>query len=363
MEELSMHILDIVENSTRAGSRLVSIGISESTVDDSLIIDIQDDGSGMDGESLRRALDPFYTTKEVRRVGLGLPLLAQAAETTGGSFSITSEADRGTRVRALFRLNHVDRQPLGRMEQTLTTLMMGNPEVDFVYCHSKNGRSYTLDTRELRRSLEDVPLTHTAVMAFIRSTILENLAELEGDSPDIHNEKHYCFAHGGPPMKSNDDMLLEEFSQEQIQELDATIEAHKSQPGGLIPVLEKAQELLGFLPVPVQQRIAGGLNLPLSQVYGVVTFYSLFTMTPRGRNTIRICLGTACYVRGGKKIAENIERMLAIKEGETTPDRRFTYESVRCLGACGLGPVVVVNDDVHGRVKPDRIKQILENYQ
>lgn len=358
-----MHILDIAENSTRAGSRLVCISIAESTGDDSLIIEIQDDGSGMDEESLRRALDPFYTTKAVRKVGLGIPLLAQAAETAGGSFSMTSGVGRGTRVRALFRLGHVDRQPLGSMEQTMATLIMGNPEVDFVYCHRKNERSYTLDTRELRRTLEDVPLTHSAVMAFIRRSILEGLAELEADSPNIQDERYHCLMHGGSPMKPNDDMLLKEFSPEQLQELDETINAHRGQPGGLIPVLEKAQEILGFLPVPIQQRIAGGLNLPLSQVYGVVTFYSLFTMTPRGRNTIRICLGTACYVRGGKKLAENIERMFDVKEGETTQDRRFTYESVRCLGACGLGPVIVINEDVHGRVKPDKIKPILEDYQ
>ncbi|MDD5474985.1 MAG: NAD(P)H-dependent oxidoreductase subunit E [Syntrophales bacterium] len=163
-------------------------------------------------------------------------------------------------------------------------------------------------------------------------------------------------------MKSNYETLLEEFSSEQIQELDGIITAYKGKEGGLIPVLEKAQELLGFLPVPIQQRIGEGLNLPLSQVYGVVTFYSFFTMKPRGRNTVRICLGTACYVRGGKKLAEDIKNNLKLKEGETTPDRRYTFESVHCLGACGLGPVIVINDNVHGRVKPDKLKNILEQY-
>ncbi len=163
-------------------------------------------------------------------------------------------------------------------------------------------------------------------------------------------------------MKSDNDMLLEEFMPEQIQQLDEIIDAYRGKPGGLIPVLEKAQELLGFLPVSIQQRIGDGLNIPLSQVYGVVTFYSFFTMQPRGKHTVRVCLGTACYVRGGKKIAENIEKLFGIKEGETTPDRMFTYETVRCLGACGLGPVVVVDDDVHGRVKPDKLKSILDQY-
>ncbi|MCK9275233.1 MAG: NADH-quinone oxidoreductase subunit NuoE [Syntrophales bacterium] len=163
-------------------------------------------------------------------------------------------------------------------------------------------------------------------------------------------------------MKSNDEVLLEEFEPKQIQRLDEIIDEYRGRAGGLIPVLEKAQELLGYLPVPIQERIGEGLNIPLCQVYGVVTFYSFFTMQPRGRHTVRVCLGTACYVRGGKKIAENLERMFGIKEGETTQDRRFTYETVRCLGACGLGPVVVVDNDVHGRVKPDKLRSILDQY-
>ncbi|OPL14492.1 MAG: hypothetical protein AVO39_08960 [delta proteobacterium MLS_D] len=164
-------------------------------------------------------------------------------------------------------------------------------------------------------------------------------------------------------MKSNYDELLEEFTEEQIRQLDDTIALYKGRPGALIPVLEKAQELLGFLPAPVQKHVGDGLNIPLSQVYGVVTFYSLFTMQPRGKHTIRVCLGTACYVRGGKKISDSIKHMFSIEEGETTRDRRFTFETVRCLGACGLGPVMVVDDDVHGRVKPDKIKSILDQYR
>ncbi|MEA2013781.1 MAG: NAD(P)H-dependent oxidoreductase subunit E [Thermodesulfobacteriota bacterium] len=156
--------------------------------------------------------------------------------------------------------------------------------------------------------------------------------------------------------------LLKDFTPKQIKELDGIIEEHKGQPGGLIPVLERAQELLGFLPIPVQKRVGRKLDIPFSHVYGVVTFYSFFTMQPRGKHTVRVCLGTACYVRGGKKIAKNVEALLGIKEGETTPDRMFTYETIRCLGACGLGPVVVVDENVHGRVKPDKLKNILQQY-
>ncbi|MRR18456.1 MAG: NAD(P)H-dependent oxidoreductase subunit E [Deltaproteobacteria bacterium] len=163
-------------------------------------------------------------------------------------------------------------------------------------------------------------------------------------------------------MKAEDTELLKEFTPEQVEKLSSIIEKHKGQPGGLIPVLEEAQVCLEYLPLSVQKKIAAGLNLPLSRVYGVVTFYSFFTMTPRGKHTVRVCLGTACYVRGGKALAEAIEKQFGITEGETTADRMFTLESVRCLGACGLGPVVVVDEDVHGRVKPARIKDVLSQY-
>jgi len=164
-------------------------------------------------------------------------------------------------------------------------------------------------------------------------------------------------------MKLEDGDLLNDFTPDQIARLDDIISRYKDKPGGLIPVLEEAQVALEYLPIGVQKRIAKGLNLPLSRVYGVVTFYSFFTMTPRGRHTVRVCLGTACYVRGGKAIAEQMVKEFGIKEKETTADRRFTLETVRCLGACGLGPVVVIDENVHGRVKPIKMKGILEEYK
>jgi NADH:ubiquinone oxidoreductase subunit E len=163
-------------------------------------------------------------------------------------------------------------------------------------------------------------------------------------------------------MKAEDTELLKDFTKEQVAKLNSIIEKFKGKPGGLIPVLEEAQVSLEYLPISVQKKIASGLNLPLSRVYGVVTFYSFFTMTPRGKHTVRVCLGTACYVRGGKALTEALEKQFGIKEGETTPDRMFTLESVRCLGACGLGPVVVVDEDVHGRLKPGKVKEVLSQY-
>lgn len=163
-------------------------------------------------------------------------------------------------------------------------------------------------------------------------------------------------------MKAEDIDLLKEFTPEQVAVLDKIISKHKGKPGGLIPVLEEAQVALEYLPVSVQKKIAKELNLPLSRVYGVVTFYSFFTMTPRGKYTVRVCLGTACYVRGGKAIAEALEKEFGMKDGETTPDRMFTLETIRCLGACGLGPVVVVGENVHGRMKPSKVREVLAQY-
>ena len=164
-------------------------------------------------------------------------------------------------------------------------------------------------------------------------------------------------------MKNGSSDLLNEFTAEQVAKLDGNIARFKGKHGGLIPVLEEAQVTLEYLPISIQERIAKGLNLPLAQVYGVVTFYSFFTMKPRGRHTVRVCLGTACYVRGGKTIAESLVKEFNVAEGETTPDRRFTYETVRCLGACGLAPVIVVDENVHGRIKTQKMKSVLDDYQ
>jgi len=157
--------------------------------------------------------------------------------------------------------------------------------------------------------------------------------------------------------------IHKEFTAEQLAKLDEIIKKSKDKPGSLIPVLEEAQMVLEFLPMPILQIIAKGLKLPLSRVYGVVTFYSFFTMKPRGKHTLRVCLGTACYVRGGKSIMESIQKELGVKEKETTSDRLFSLESVRCLGACGLAPVIVITEDVHGRMKTQKVRDILNQYR
>lgn len=158
-------------------------------------------------------------------------------------------------------------------------------------------------------------------------------------------------------------MGLEEFSPEQLQQVQEIISSHAGKPGALIPVLEQVQDVLGYLPESVQLLVAEGLDIPVANVYGVVTFYSFFTMVPRGRHNIRVCLGTACYVRGGQKILERLEELLEIEPGGCTQDRRFSLETVRCLGACGLAPVIVVDDNTHGQMKPSKLESVLALYK
>lgn len=137
------------------------------------------------------------------------------------------------------------------------------------------------------------------------------------------------------------------------------LEKYKNEKGTVIPVLQQAQEIYGWLPAEVLQAIAQGMKVPLSQVYGVVTFYSQFYLTRRGRNIIRECDGTACHVRGAARIIDTMQKELGIKAGETTPDYRVTYEVVYCLGSCGLAPVAMVNNDVVGHLVPEKMLQIV----
>ena len=148
----------------------------------------------------------------------------------------------------------------------------------------------------------------------------------------------------------------------QKRQLEEVIERHLDQPGGLMPVLQEAQEIYGYLPIEVQTMVADGLSISLSEVYGVATFYSQFSLTPQGENRISVCLGTACYVKGADKILAAIEKKLGIKSGECTPDGLFSLDSTRCIGACGLAPVIMINDDVYGKVTPDQIDKIIDSY-
>ncbi|HOK10462.1 MAG TPA: NADH-quinone oxidoreductase subunit NuoE [Candidatus Hydrogenedens sp.] len=156
---------------------------------------------------------------------------------------------------------------------------------------------------------------------------------------------------------------VEEASEEELlTRLDGIIAEYRDKPGALIPVLQIAQAMFGYLPESALKKISLGLNKSYSEVAGVVTFYSFFSTQPRGKHTIRVCLGTACYVRGGKQVLSALKDKLKIDVGETTKDRMFSLDVARCFGACGLAPAIMIDNEVHQRVKPAKIQAILDMY-
>jgi NADP-reducing hydrogenase subunit HndA len=151
-------------------------------------------------------------------------------------------------------------------------------------------------------------------------------------------------------------------TKEQEARLDAVIAEHKGEQGALMPVLQKAQDIYGYLPIEVQKHIAEGMDVSLSEVYGVASFYSQFILNPKGEYAVAVCLGTACYVKGAGLLMDKLESLLGIKNGEISDDRKFSLDATRCIGACGLAPVLTVNEEVYGRLTPDMIKGILDKY-
>ena len=150
---------------------------------------------------------------------------------------------------------------------------------------------------------------------------------------------------------------------EKYDALDAAIARHKDEPGALMPVLQEAQNIFGYVPQDVQQIIADGLGTTLAEVYGVATFYAQFSLEPKGQYVVGVCLGTACYVKGSQKVLDKLSEELKIPVGKTTPDGVFTLNATRCLGACGLAPVMMINDEVYGRLTPDEVPAILNKYR
>jgi len=154
----------------------------------------------------------------------------------------------------------------------------------------------------------------------------------------------------------------DEFTPEQFAELDKWITTYKGKTGSVIRALNKAQEIFGYLPRDVQDAVAKGLGRPLSEVYGIVTFYSFFNLVPKGKHSVCACMGTACYVRGGQQVLDDLKKELNVEVGGTTVDREFSLGSVRCMGACALAPVVRIDEDVHRQVSPKKVKELLGRY-
>ncbi|HZJ56827.1 MAG TPA: ATP-binding protein [Clostridia bacterium] len=180
MQDLSLHILDLIQNSVVAGASLIKLTIYEDENKNRLFIDIEDNGKGMDEEAIKRATDPFYTTRSTRKVGLGLPLFKTMAQRCGGDTVIKSVVGKGTRVLSDFQLGHIDRPPFGKLDDTMVTLILCNPEIDFIYSHRVNNEEFKFDTREVRGTIEEIPIEHPEILKWIQSHIKEGLNEING---------------------------------------------------------------------------------------------------------------------------------------------------------------------------------------
>jgi anti-sigma regulatory factor (Ser/Thr protein kinase) len=178
LEDLSLHILDIVENAISAKAKKIEISVVEEPGEDRLTIEIKDDGIGMDEEVSQKAVDPFFTTRSSRRVGLGLSFMAQAAQEAEGSLRIESTLGKGTKVTATFQYHHIDRKPLGSMVETMMTLLMGNPELDILYTHQKEGKSYVLSSSLLKNHFKDRSLIDPEVIQWMKTHLQEGLKQI-----------------------------------------------------------------------------------------------------------------------------------------------------------------------------------------
>ncbi|MBE5777656.1 MAG: NADH-quinone oxidoreductase subunit NuoE [Clostridiales bacterium] len=152
-------------------------------------------------------------------------------------------------------------------------------------------------------------------------------------------------------------------NKEKYEALQNVIDELKNEPGALMPIMQRAQDIFGYLPEEVQNYIAKELDIPVSDIYGVATFYAQFNLEPKGKYIISVCMGTACYVKGAQQVLDKLAEVLEVPAGRTTPDGVFTLNATRCLGACGLAPVIMVNDDVFGNVTPDQVPGIIAKYR
>ena len=355
MHDLSLYLLEMLENAVRANATVVATSLTLDRARGLLELTVDDDGEGL-RVSPEQALDPFFTTKSGKKTGLGLSLFKAEAAAAGGTLPIGRSELGGVRVRVGLQLGHVDRPPLGDVAASLLVMAATSPRTDF-----RVG---------LREDAADAPARWTSVAEAVPKLTgwTQELAQAPATTPapkHAPTKTHDRKDHNGMAPESENHACTcgEQASEEELlARLDEVIAGYKSKPGALIPVLQIAQGIYGYLPEVALKRIAKGLQKPYSEVAGVVGFYSFFSTVPRGRNLIRVCLGTACYVRGGIAVLDALKKELDIDVGGTTEDREFSLEVARCFGACGLAPVITVNDDVHHRVKPRSVRQIVAQY-
>jgi NADH-quinone oxidoreductase subunit E len=366
MHDLSLYLLELLENATRAGSDTIRTTLTVERRRDTLELAVEDDGRGLD-VTVEQVLDPFYTTKSGKRTGLGLSLFKAEAEAAGGGLTIdTSPSLGGVRVTVGMRLSSVDRPPTGDLVTTLRVMAVTNPQIDFRV--SVQDRDAQVDVRdapfaEAAASLKELALRLDGPPEGTAPEYTADATQDRLDTEDADTKRKECGMANDPNDRPGTCCCGEEPSEEELlARLDEVIATYKDKQGGLIPALQIAQGIFGYLPEVALKRIAMGLDKPYSEVAGVVGFYSFFSTVPRGRNVIRVCLGTACYVRGGMPVLDALKKELGIEVGETTEDREFSLEVARCFGACGLAPVITVNDEVHHRVKPKRVRAIIAQY-
>ncbi len=367
MRELSLHVLDLVENSVRAGAGVVAVAVEEQPDRDLLAISVEDDGPGLAVEP-EQALDPFYTTKEGKRTGLGLSLFRQQVELAGGGVELGRSALGGLAVRARLGLAHVDRYPLGDLAGTLAGVVAANPGIEIRARLARGDREVNVSSADAGRRGRAPRRDGRPRRRRPGGGAPARAADQRGNcSPG-----HEGLKRSMEPTKGDRSMNQvsataaccgEQASHEELLgRLDGVLEEYRGKPGALIPVLQIAQGIFGYLPEDVLKRVALKLGKSYSEVAGVVGFYSFFSTVPRGKHLVRVCLGTACYVRGGKLVLEGLKQELGIEVGGTTADGQFSLEVARCFGACGLAPTIMIDEDVHQRVKPLKLRAILEQY-
>ena len=358
MRDLSLHLLDLFENSVRASATLIELYLELDSKTKNLRIAIEDDGVGL-ALSTDEATDPFFTSKPGKQVGLGLSLFRASVEATGGKMWLERSALGGAAIKAEMNLGHVDMLPLGDIATTISSLVLTNPEID-LRCHcTRDDVLSTVQVSDIRERLPADRASSFVVSRRVHDAIVQSLSTLWDNPTATLSLKEEQMADTEKCCCSCQEQVSEA---ELLKQLDELLEDYRDKPGSLIPVLQIAQGIFGYLPEHVLRHIASALHKPYSEVAGVVGFYSYFSTQPRGKHVIRICLGTACYVRGGKQVLTAMKNKLGIDVGQTTEDRLFTLEVARCFGACGLAPAIMIDETVHQRVKPARLSDILTQY-